>query len=525
MLKVLLVDDEMYVRKGMHELINWDELHMEIIGEAENGLEALNMVECLQPDVVITDIRMPILDGLELIRAVEKLPHLEPVFIIISGYHDFKYAQQAIKYGVHDYILKPIDDEEMTATLQKSAQMICNKRKHILLAEEQACSIMLVDIIKGQVRKEDEHRYAEVLGINRKSSLLMALIELQTGLDKRKVTIEQLREALHALEDDYSTMFVIEQQRGRFRLLLLWNEHEYDGENPVLRDKLLGIHLALSDRLKLDIGLYAGTLVKELGDVPQSNQEAEEAARHKFAEEGGVVQYAEIRDKPLYVFNVYQDEVDQLILSLEEGNRPAYHKIVEDKFKLFQVNRFSPQAVTGSLMRSITGILAVAKEMGGNDEGLQQLKELAQQSHEGWNLRLLKDAFLIALEEAENYISLLRSEQSKGDIHKIKRYIDAHYTENISLKSIAALFYMNPVYLGRLFRKSYNFYFNEYLLSLRIQEAKKLLRQTDLRMYEVAARVGFQNADYFVTQFEKLVKFSPTEYRNRIKGNDQRGAR
>ncbi|WP_458462730.1 response regulator [Paenibacillus sp.] len=522
MLKVLLVDDEMYVRKGLHELIRWIDLNMEIIGEAENGVDALNMIECLQPDVIITDIRMPTLDGLELIRAVEKMPHLEPVFIIISGYHDFKYAQQAIRYGVQDYILKPIDDEELTATLQKSANLICNKRKHMLLAEGQASNIMLEDMIKGHVQKEDEHRYAEMLGINRNSSMLMTLIELQTGLDERKITIEQLREAVQSLENDFFKMFIIEQQRGTFALLMLWSERDQGGS--ALQDKLHSIHIALSKRLNLDIGLYAGTLVKEIGDVPQSVREAEEAARHKYAETGGVVEYAEIKDKPLFVFNVYQDEVDQLILSLEEGNRPAYHKIVEDKFKLFHMNRYSPQAVSGSLLRCITGILAVVNEMGGNDEGLQQLKELAQQSHEGWNLRILKNAFLIALEEAEHYISHLRIEQSKGDISKIKRYIDAHYTENINLKSIAALFYMNPVYLGRLFRKSYNQYFNDYLLNVRIHEAKKLLRQTDLRMYEVAARVGFQNADYFVTQFEKLVKLSPTEYRNFLMGNEQRGA-
>ncbi|WP_175480590.1 response regulator [Paenibacillus sp. OK003] len=523
MLKVLLVDDEMYVRQGMHELISWDDLHMEIIGEAENGLVALKMIECLQPDVIITDIRMPILDGLELIHAVAKLPHLEPVFIIISGYHDFKYAQQAIRYGVQDYILKPVDDEEMTATLQKSADRISNKRKHILLAEEQTSNIILENMIKGHVRKEDEHRYAEVLGINCKSSLLMALIEIQSGLDVRKVNIEQLREAVHTLENDFFKIFVIEQQRGKFGLLLLW--HEHDQEDSALRDKLCNIHMVLRERLHVDIGLYAGTPVNKIGDVPHSYHEAEAAARHKFAEDGGVVRYAEIKDKPLYVFNVYQDDVDQLIMSLEEGNRSAYHKIVEDKFRLFQANRFSPQAVSGSLIHSITGILGVAHEMGGNDEGLQQLKELAQQSHEGWNLRLLKNTFLNALEEAENYLSLLRSEQSKGEIHKIKRYIDAHYTENISLKSIAALFYMNPVYLGRLFRKGYNLYFNDYLLNLRIQEAKKLLRQTNLRVYEVAARVGFQNADYFVTQFEKIVQLSPTEYRNQIQGNEQRGAR
>ncbi|MCW3790131.1 response regulator [Paenibacillus sp. LS1] len=512
MLKILLVDDEVYVRKGLHELISWVELDMEIIGEAENGLEALKMIECLQPDVIITDIRMPILDGLGLIRAVEEMSHLEPVFIIISGYHDFKYAQQAIRYGVHDYILKPIDEEEMTVTLQKSANLICNKRARILLDEKKVGEIMLEDMIKGNVRREDEHRYAELLGIRRNSSMLMALIELQTGLDERKITNEQFIEAVRSLEDDFFKMYVIEQQRGTFSLLLLWVEH--DQRNSALQDKLNSIHIELSRKLNLDIGLYAGMLVKEIGNVPQSSQEAEEAARHKYAETGGVVRYTEIKDKPLFVFNVYQDEVDQLILSLEEGNRSAYYEIVEEQFQLFHRNRFSPQAVSGSLMRCITAILAVVNEMGGTDEGLQQLKELVQQSHEGWNLRLLKNAFLMALEEAEDYISHLRIEQSKGDIGKIKRYIDAHYTENINLKSIAARFYMNPVYLGRLFRKSYNQYFNDYLLNLRIQEARKLLRQTDLRMYEVAARVGFQNADYFVTQFEKLVNMSPTEYRN-----------
>ncbi|PQP81434.1 DNA-binding response regulator [Paenibacillus sp. PCH8] len=520
MLKVLLVDDEMFVRKGMYELIDWQALGMEIAGEAENGLEALKQVEYLQPDVIITDIRMPILDGLELIQAVANLPNLEPVFIIISGYHDFKYAQQAIRYGVHDYILKPIDDEEMTATLQKSAQMICNKRKHILLAEEQVCNIMLEDMIKGQVQKEDEHRYAEVFGINRHSGLLIGLIELHTGLELRKVTLHRVRELLHTLEDDDFNIFVIEEQRGRFAMMLLWKEQP---TNRNVEDKIQRMDRVLSEQLNVDFGLYPGTLVSDMANIPRSLTEAEEAARHKYAEHGRVVKYAEVKDKPLYVFNVNQEDVDPVILSLEERDHTACHTMVDDMFKLFQVRRFSPQAVTGSLLRCITGIMAVVHEMGGTDSGLQRLKALAEQSHERWNLRLLKQAFWVALEEAEEYIAELRLEQSKGDITKIKRYIDTHYTENISLKSIAALFYMNPVYLGRLFRKSYSQYFNEYLLNLRIQEAKKLLRQTDLRMYEIAARVGFQNADYFVTQFEKIVKMSPTAYRNFLKENGQRG--
>lgn len=524
MLKVLLVDDEMYIRKGMYELIDWHSLGMEIAGEAENGLEALKKAECLQPDIIITDIRMPILDGLELIRAIANSPTMEPVFIIISGYHDFKYAQQAIRYGVQDYILKPIDDEEMTATLQKSADLIRNNRKHAFLAEEQASRIMLKEIIKGQVCKEDQIRYADMLGMDRQTSIMIVLIEILIGTEMRHITVQHINDLLQASGGQLFNVYVIEEQRGRFTLILLRRDSHQKRRTDDTEEHIQKIQKRLSEQLHADVALYAGTMVNDMSDAPRSYAEADEASRHKFAEPGNVIHYSDIKDKPLYVFNVNHEEVDPLILSLEERNRVACHAVVEEMFKLFHRRRFSPQAVTGSLVRCMTGILAVVHEMGGSEAGLQQLKSLAEQGQDGWNLRLLKEAFVAALEEAEQYIAQLRTEQSKGDINKIKRYIDSHYTENISLKSIAAEFYMNPVYLGRLFRKSYNQYFNEYLLQLRIQEAQKLLRQTDLRMYEVAARIGFQNADYFVTQFEKIVNMTPTAYRNLLKEEGLRGA-
>src|SRR4051812_13705756 len=110
MYKVLLVDDEVFVRKGLLNLIDWESFRFKICGEAENGQEALDKIDHILPDVIITDIRMPKLDGLGLIHAVMTKRDYKPFFIIISGFHDFKYAQQALRYGVHDYILKPIDD-------------------------------------------------------------------------------------------------------------------------------------------------------------------------------------------------------------------------------------------------------------------------------------------------------------------------------------------------------------------------------------------------------------------------------
>lgn len=129
MLKIVLADDEVFVRKGLIELIPWEEMKFTIVGEANNGKEALEMIKDLEPDLVITDIRMPLVDGLDLIRSVKEHSQLDPFFIIISGYNDFNYAQQALRYGVHDYIMKPIDEEEMTAALRKLTYSIIEKRR------------------------------------------------------------------------------------------------------------------------------------------------------------------------------------------------------------------------------------------------------------------------------------------------------------------------------------------------------------------------------------------------------------
>lgn len=133
----------------------------------------------------------------------------------------------------------------------------------------------------------------------------------------------------------------------------------------------------------------------------------------------------------------------------------------------------------------------------------------------------LQRLFTAFAEESGRYIGVLRKDCQQGGIQHIRAYIEQHAAENISLKSIAARFYMNPVYLGQLFRKTYGVYFNEFLLKLRVQEAKRLLRQTDLRIYEIAERVGFGSSDYFVTQFEKMAHATPSEYRNSLSIGDE----
>src|SRR5699024_3235911 len=122
--KVYLVDDDVFVRKGIKTLIDWESLGFQVFGEADNGEDALAEIQELKPDLVLTDIRMPVLDGLDLVKKTKETLEKPPYFIVISGYNDFKYAQRALRYNVKDFILKPVDQEEIKKTLIKIASTI-----------------------------------------------------------------------------------------------------------------------------------------------------------------------------------------------------------------------------------------------------------------------------------------------------------------------------------------------------------------------------------------------------------------
>jgi two-component system response regulator YesN len=516
--KVLVVDDEAYVRKGLLELVEWSEMKLTIVGEARNGKEALGLIQELKPDLVITDIRMPAIDGLELIRLVNEDGRYKPLFIIISGYHDFNYARQALRYGVRDYILKPIDEEELASTLRKLSLGMAAQAARGLAEDGQLKSLMLEALAQGTADGEEAERYAAALGIQEGTSLLYVIAEVYAPPQDESVTSKTFLEAWSSIDANRALLASGEPSPGQFVLLL--QATRLCKEESAFQQELEQVRMALSRRLSADVGIYCGDPVHRPTHIRDACLAANEAARHKYAEQG-VIRYAGVSGKPLYVFDISPDLSGKLILQVEEGDREGYTTTAEHIFGLFREQRFSPQAVAGSLSRCLAGIVGVVNEMNGNPDCLVSLRELSQGiTLANWSLDLLKRHFIGALTEADDCIAILRKESSNGGIKAVKSYIDLHYSQNISLKSIASQFYMNAVYLGRLFRKTYGVYFNDYLLEIRMKEAKRLLRQTDLRMYEIAARVGFQNADYFATQFEKLDKLTPSEYRNSLSGKE-----
>ncbi|WP_372662469.1 response regulator [Cohnella sp.] len=515
--KVLIVDDEIFVRKGLISLIDWSSLQYNICGEAENGMQALNLIKQLTPDLVIVDIRMPVLDGLELIRQVNVEGEHQPLFIILSGYPDFSYAQQAFRYNVSDYILKPVDEQELVATLKRIAITLNQKQLLSMTREKPLVEIIIESLVQAEPDEQVMTQIAHTLELPLTSSYTYVIAEIQDKLPHREIDymqpLQTLLQRFFHLEGQPLLIHVRAYNQYGFIVPSLWQDEQIDSA----RMGYMRLLHSLENNLSSEIALFIGHKVDHLKQIVHSRTSADECLKYRFAAGfNGIFMATGLLELPLYYFDVDEELHSKLIYEVEANRKEGYRNAIDAIFIAFQERYFAPGAVANTVRRSMIATINIIRQLEGNEEELAWLEELLHWQSKYRNLNQLRDVFMNFIEEAAEYIAKKRGEKGEGNIEKVKKYIDGHFRENIYLKGIASEFHMNPIYLGQLFRKNYGVYFNEYVLSLRIEEAKRLLRQTKKRMYEIAEQVGFQNADYFATQFEKLEKMTPTDYRNKM---------
>ncbi|NIK76170.1 two-component system response regulator YesN [Paenibacillus castaneae] len=521
--KAILVDDEVYTRKGLIKLIDWEACGFQIMGEADNGEDALELIKSVSPALVITDIRMPVIDGLELIRLVTVNNIANPTFIIMSGYNDFKYAQQAMRYGVHEFVVKPIDEIEFTSILVKlnaklGLEQAEQAKKERLIGSEMIKSLILGEASDATLTEwthllyleAADHLYYLFAELNDNQSWQPDSVQISNALFKEIVQQELVRVTAA------NQPICLHEHHNRIGILL--PSYMLDSSDGELERFLLIFRRKLETHVGERVFLYAGCPVHSLSEIRESYKAAKEATLYKYGhEDKRIVIYDQIKSEPINYIGLDSAEFTHFMEQMEELQLEAVKGTVDQWFHEFREKCYAPEAVKLNIHQSLMGIMKTIRSMDGDEQSISTLKPMLNWQDTNLSLGELKKLFMSFIEESMQSIALLRKEQTKGDIHKIKSYIEANYSKNISLKSIAALFYVNPVYLGQLFKKTHGTYFNEFLLQLRVSEAKKLLRQSStMRIYEIAEKVGFSTADYFVTQFEKLEHMTPTEYRNKL---------
>lgn len=499
MTKVLFVDDEPIALEGIRMLADWEGLGFEVCGMCVDGEEALSLMKHCRPSLVITDIRMSVIDGLELIRQAQLLSETyRPIFIIMSGYGDFKYAQSALRYGVRHYLLKPVMDEEWETTLGEVMEELTSRQQMLDQQEmtiSQLLPIMIAPLLRGELEELDESVSKQIGELD------------QEAKGWRCILIEGLNEKELASCSSYvfppKVMF-IDLMPGQGCLVVDCAEDVrelagkvYDG----LRQHGVAICVSI------------GPPVRFLRELHISYSGAVEASvQHFFYENEGLVDY-ETADRLEFSYNLgMMATLEELLGAAERLQEQEAARILKEVFALFQNNKIAPEMVR------MLCVHVVLKSM-------DVLRELELASMDMWplfrNLLQNRPKSLTTLEQSvwsylTEYMRKLRERRESSSGHPlfgIERYIQENYKSPLTIKEIGKRFYMNPVYLGHAFVKKYGVGIIEYIHDLRIEEAKKKLRESVATIRSIAEGVGYVHYHHFLREFEKRVLEKPVEYR------------
>lgn len=539
-IKVFLVEDEMVIRRGIKNSIDWEKEGYIFCGEASDGELAYPMIIKEKPDILITDIRMPFMDGLELCKLVKKeLPNIK--ILILSGYDEFDYAKEAIRLGVTEYLLKPISSGKLLEALNGVSESIRREKEDKDLVRkymeemrentEHEKQKFFEQMIAGNLSMADALETGEKYEMNLSAGMYNLLLFRFTLGEENRKSGELLGEAEYAIEKLTERLeYVFEFQRGveGWAFLLMADNEEQMSE----RVKELSKDLEEIMKNYSTIAYFGGIgqPVARLRELEESFREAERALAARFTMElNRIISVEDIR----MAQNVDTlDDIEITSFGEIEKTRTMLEKFLNngaedeiDEFVDVYINELSEENLKSVLMRQyiIMDAYIVMMSFCEKFEGIEG--EMQAQSEE------LKNSMktIQTLEEIKNYIRmLLKKIIGVRDTISGRRYSDiieiakdqirkTYMSDEISLNTIAAEVGMSPSYFSSIFSKEMGKTFVEYLTEIRMDRAKELLMCSSMKISEIGYEVGYKDPHYFSYIFKKTQNCTPKEFRARGK--------
>ena len=518
MYRVIIVDDEPIIRKGLRETIEWDSLGLEVAGEAANGVEALRLVRSIRPEVLITDIRMPEMDGLALIREVRQLD-FDVKITILSGYSDYDYLKAAIKLGVDNYLLKPIDNDELISNLKNAVNEI-EKEAIVDRRNRQGSELLRTNtlrrLVTGNISPEELREKADFLGIPfTAESCLCAVIAVtpQTPAPQREPLGRNEIEALAGAIPGAGTV-AFNDSEGNLVLLMAMDNLRDDRKR--IQAALEGIVARARQSHENPLMVGVGQPVNRLEEVHLSYEGACKCLEYgMFMRDSGVIWYDGVPEAPSLGRTLDRFDSDRIEELIRRGDPAATWAYLDEALSMIvRENPLTPNQAHNLLMHIAVRMTDCFHEIYG---GMNAYREPAEFDFAGlFRLRHFSEMrqWLKALCDrlfSENAAMLGKSASLVG---LAVAYIAGHYREGVTLKQVAADCRINTSYLGQIFRKEMGCAFTDYVNGLRIREAQRLLTNPTLKVYEVAEQVGFTDYHYFLKIFKKVTGATPRDMRN-----------
>lgn len=507
-MKLFIADDEIDVREGIRHLLDWSQLGFHISGEGKNGQDTLEQILKLQPDVVLLDIRMPKLSGLEVIKQ-SKEQGFQGKFIILSGYSDFSYAQEAIRYGVTCYLTKPIDEDELEkAVLDARASVLSeqNAQKKFVQYRGKARDSILRDILLDHT----DHPCIDSHDMMLEASVYQVVIYTNYNQDSFRTTWD-FADILRLANNNHNSLEYTKLDNQDIIIL--------KGDITLNRFKDL-LHHYISHPQKgspLDsLFLTYGRPVFSAEHLHVSFEDARFLMTRRFFCQYNqhVLGYPDFPKDSLspagnFSFeNIYSQRISDYIQS---GNRYMLENVLDELKEAVYYSCIDTSALKHYLADIMIQVKFIITHTYGNiNIPIPDNTAILNTIEEKYYLYEILQFFLVQFEMCMNAIG---SPTFESIMDGILQYIDHNYKENLKLNSIAKIFGYNSSYLGKVFHKSTGKNFNAYVDQVRIENSKRLLLGQEYKVYEIAKLVGYTNVDYFHKKFKKLIGVSPAEYR------------
>ncbi|MCR5187779.1 MAG: response regulator [Treponema sp.] len=511
LLKVLIADDEANIRNGLKCILDWEKCGYKICGEASNGKDAVSQINDLRPDLVILDIKMPGLTGIEVmsqIKEYHEANNLEmPSIIILSGYSDFEYAQKSINKGAKAYLLKPVDEDELQEKVIAIANEIREKR-----ALNEVSKNAEVFEINDYLLKLFENKKIKELGKLEENKFFTDYHESTYTciLINTEICSEQpINDLLKSLDNYYSFFTRIILQREKEVLVLLKASNEVAINNCIERTgRLNKNNMAF---------ICKSNLYKGIEGILKGFEEVEKLNSYLFyISDCTWISCQSIKNQINEKENKKSllDYIPDIVFTIETYDKTRLANIVEEiKTSYMDLNKSETETkkLFISCMIELRNTLISKypeKEISNGTTFEVVPKILEAKSY----LEIINYISSVFDELLENF----NFNTSDSVIVKVIAYVKSNYASDLKLETLGDLFNCNSAYLGKKFKKYTGTQFNTYLDNLRIEDAKDKLLHTDLKIYQISKLVGYTNTDYFFMKFKKCTGYTPKEYKKVI---------
>lgn len=513
-MKLMVVDDNRQIREGIRLGIEWEKYGISEVRDFADGLEAFEAIAEYRPDIIIADIRMPNMDGLALLHEVRKCLS-SCKYILLSAYSDFSYAQQAIRLGADDYILKPVKPSRLVEVVMKNARVLLDEKKEQEAYYEVYERSLIHSLANGQNIKDTEKMkqlMEEKYGIPLvENFLLIAVIRIEQAdgkLQKKPVSDADLNMIEEGLAKAGAVLWspdgeiVLIGKGCRSQLMSLERRYQMKKTIENINDQLLEQNLALTAGISDSM---------EISELALAYAHAREAVEQTYYGSSGtcMLYSGEGKKRGKSFPEERQKEFqERLAVCIRQKDAKGIRTRIEEIRSLGMREQYSKCEMTGFLKRLYLCLIRHAEL--DSDPDLEK-RAIEEAMHFGMAMREMEEYLLHAVSGKdsgggeENYSILVKN---------ICTYLDEHYNEPVSVESAGELFARTPNYVSAKFKKEVGKSFTDYLIELRIKKAVGMLKYTNMPINEIAQKVGFSSYAYFSRTFRKYTGKNAGIYRN-----------